>query len=172
MTAHIEYIKDEFATDEFIANNQYFYDKYIDYRIQGFSSQMAFCRAFGASYLPSSAHEMFHRFEQMESTSYYVKTFEEKLKAIPVDKLWSDKLSVHELLSLARSGVSKCSTRLAAVKELNVFVGITVENESGRSKAVKTLDDFYSDNTKSKPDTSSLENNPSLEGAADQKPAN
>lgn len=160
-------IKDAFATDEFISDNKYFYDKYIGYRIHGYSSHTAFVRAFGQEFLPDGLGAIHNRFEQMEATAYYQSEFERRLKTMPIDKLWNDRQSVHELLQIARHPAHKDSTRLAAVKELNVIVGITVETDAGRSKSARQLSDFYKQEG-AKP-ANELSNKQQTEGAAVQQ---
>jgi hypothetical protein len=133
---------DDFATPEFIRDNKSFYDKYIEYRVHGYSSHAAFNRVFGSDHWQSN-QQGYIRIEAMESTDYYKAEFERQLQGISTDKLWNTKLSLHELLATMRGPFTKDSTRLAAIKELNVLVGITVVDENGKTKAGRKLSDFY-----------------------------
>lgn len=134
---------DEFATAEFIEDNKSFYDDYIDLRVQGFDPYSAFIRVFGMEHWPEQAHRGQARLNAIESTRYFNETFDAKLEKIKVTDLWNPKRSLNELLCVVRGPYVKDATKLNAIKELNVMVGIVIIDENGKTKAGRTLEDFY-----------------------------
>ena len=135
-------ITDEFADPEFIEVNKPFFDKYVAMRVHGYDPKQAFLSVFGAKHFGESQHG-YRRIDAIESTQYYTQTFAEKLKQEPVAELWCAKKAIHTLLANVRSPFVRDSTRLAALKELNVLVGIVVVDENGKTKAGRNLSDFY-----------------------------
>lgn len=136
---------DEFAEPEFIQANKSFYDRYIEYRIHGYTPRTSFMRTFGPEHWRDAQVGSVSRVESIEATAYYQSKFESRLKEITVDKLWHTKLSIHELLTSVRDPLGSSNARLNAIKELNVLVGITVIDENGKTKAGRNLSDFYKD---------------------------
>jgi hypothetical protein len=116
---------------------------YVEYRVRGFHSQIALGRAFGSENAASGDSSTNERVFHLESNPYYMDRFERRLKEIHMDELWSAKTSVHEMLSILRSPYTKDSTQLAAAKELNVVFGITIVDENGKTRAGRSLADFY-----------------------------
>jgi hypothetical protein len=133
-----------FADETFVRANEGLVAKYVDYRVKGYPDQMAFLRVFGSDYKDQF---LYQRIENLEHNAVYRKMFSERLNSIPVDELWNARISVQELLNIARSWFAKDSTRLAAMRELNVLCGITVIDEQGRTKAGRKLEDFYIQHT-------------------------
>lgn len=134
---------DEFADPEFIELNKSFFDKYIALRVQGTDSRTAFIRVFGIDHLPQEAQGIHRRLEGIESTDYFNTHFDAALEATPVAKLWNPKRSLNELLCLVKGPLVKDSVKLNAVKELNIMVGIVIVDENGKTKAGRSLADFY-----------------------------
>jgi len=134
---------DHFGDEEFALDkqNKKYFDLYIEYRVRGYHPHVAFRRVFGSDYMDSNAPQ---RIEMTEHNPYYRERFKERLKEIKIEELWETKTSIHELLSMARNPFAKDTTRLNAMKELNVLVGITVVDESGKTRAGRSLADFYS----------------------------
>lgn len=135
-------ILDAFATPEFIEDNQYFYDKYIALRVQGYDSHSAFLRVFGAEHWPDS-QQGHARLVAIESTDYFNTHFDKALESIDVSKMWNPKRALNELLCVVRGPYVKDATKLNAIKELNIMVGIVIVDEHGKTKAGRSLDDFY-----------------------------
>jgi ASC-1-like (ASCH) protein len=134
------YAPSEFGTIEFAADNKQHIKKYIEYRVHGYHPHVAFRRVFGEENMCSQSHVSI---ELLEHNEYYKEHFERRLKEIKIEDLWNTKTSIHELLSMTRNVFAKDTTRLNAMKELNVLVGITVVDENGKTKAGRSLDDFY-----------------------------
>ncbi len=116
------------------------FDAYVEYRVRGYHSHVAFRRVFGEEYMDNTSHI---RIELTEHNAYVRAKFKERLAAIKVEELWDTKTSLNELLSMARNPFAKDSTRLNAMKELNIMVGIVVVDENGKTKAGRNLSDFY-----------------------------
>jgi hypothetical protein len=133
-----------FADETFVRANEGLVAKYVEYRVKGYPDQMAFLRVFGSDYKDQYLHQ---RIDNLEHNVVYRKMFDERLKTIPVDELWNARISLQELLNIARSWFAKESTKLAAMRELNVLCGITVIDEQGRTKAGRRLEDFYTQHT-------------------------
>lgn len=133
---------DEFADEEFIALNQPHFDKYVEMRVHGHSAQTSFMRIFGAAHWPGP-QQGHVRLDAIESTEYFKNQFAKRLEEVKIHELWDTKKSLHELLNLVRGDYIKDATRLAAAKELNVLVGITIVDENGKTKAGRSLADFY-----------------------------
>lgn len=129
-----------YAEEQFAELNKAYYDRYVEHRVRGYTAYQSMSKVFG---LKAMSQVTFEIAEKLEANPYYIRRFDERLKAIKVEELWNVKTSLHELLCIARSPLSKDSTRLNAVKELNVMVGIVVVDENGKTKAGRTLEDFY-----------------------------
>ena len=134
---------DDFANPEFIELNKSFFDKYIELRVQGNDPRTSFIRVFGMEHLPQEAQGIARRLEGIESTDYFNPHFDAALEATPVSKLWNPKRSLNELLCLVKGPYVKDSVKLNAVKELNIMVGIIIVDENGKTKAGRSLNDFY-----------------------------
>lgn len=131
-----------FADPEFAASNKEAFDRYVEYRVRGYGAGQTMSKVFGAEPMQADTYQ---RSERLEANPYYLARFEQRLKEIKIEELWNTKTSLHELLSMARSPFAKDSTRLNAIKELNIMVGIIVIDENGKTKAGRSLEDFYKD---------------------------
>ena len=134
---------DQFADPEFIELNKSFYDKYIALRVQGHSAHVSFLRVFGKDHWPDSGQQGHARLEAIESTEYFNTHFDAALEKISVKDMWNPKRALNELLCVVRGPYVKDSTKLNAIKELNIMVGIVIVDENGKTKAGRTLADFY-----------------------------
>jgi hypothetical protein len=130
----------DFADEAFAAANRLLFDEYIEHRVQGISSGLAFRTVFGEEYVDNL---MMARIIGLERNRYYVINFKKRLNDIPLKELWNPKTSIHELLTLVRDKMAKETARLNAIKELNVLCAITIVDENGKTKAGRSLDDFY-----------------------------
>ncbi|AKF13698.1 TPA: hypothetical protein NH725_004728 [Pseudomonas aeruginosa] len=130
----------EFADPQFAAINQKRFDLYIDLRVQGYSSWRVFRAIWGEEHMDGPAQA---RIFAMESNPYYRKQFKAKLNATRTSDLWNPKTALHELLQMVRDPTVKDSSRLSAIKELNVLAEITFVDESGKTRVGRGLADFY-----------------------------
>jgi hypothetical protein len=137
---------DDFAQPAFVKANKQFYDRYIKLRVHGYPAKQSFLRVFGPENWGgehSTEQHGYERIEAIESTTYYLEQFDKVLEETSVSKLWNAKTSIHSLLKLVRDPYVKPSTQLNAQKELNVLAGIVVIDENGKTKAGRSLEDFY-----------------------------
>lgn len=130
----------QFGDQEFAELNHEWFDDYIKYRLHGYHSHVAFRRTFGEEHMRENHHI---KIEECEHNPYVRNKLERLLKEIRPSQLWDEKKAVHELLSLARNVFEKGNVRLGAIKELNVLLGITVQDERGNSRKGMSLDEFY-----------------------------
>lgn len=131
----------KFSDETFLAQDMELFLDYVGYRVQGMFSSDAFRRVYGEENAKGTqAHE---RVINLEHTWLFRNTFKAALDGSKVSDLWNAKVSIHELLSLVRNPYTKDNTRLAAQKELNILIGITVVDENGKTKAGASLNDFY-----------------------------
>ena len=129
-----------FGDREFAELNKDKFDEYTEYRVHGIHCTVAFRRVFGEEYMDSVSHI---RVELTEHNPYFREQFLRRLKAIKVEELWDAKSSLNELLGMAQNPFAKDSTRLNAMRELNIMVGIVIVDENGKTKAGRNLEDFY-----------------------------
>lgn len=133
----------DFSSSDFVDAFKPQLDRYVSLRIAGRNSRTALRVAFGEGYADSLNAQSY--VDHIECNAYYSQAFNQTLARIPVDQLWNRKTALHRLLSLAEDPYVKDNVRALAIKELNILVGITVEDENGKPKQVRTLDDFYKD---------------------------
>jgi hypothetical protein len=129
-----------FRNEQFALDNLEIVSEYADYRVAGYSAERAFLRVFGTDYADLYLDR---RIEALEHNIVYRKVFAEKFGQTQPSQMWDAKMAVYELLSLANNGMTKCSTKLAAIKELNILLGVTVVDDKGITRAGSSLDDFY-----------------------------
>lgn len=130
----------QMATETWLNNNVQEVDEYIEQRVRGFQPIRTMRKVFGEEYYDSKIST---RVNMLESTDYFKKKFEERLKSISMDTLWNDKLSVHKMLLIVNDDLEKGSTRLRAIQELNVLIGITIVDENGKTRKGSSMADFY-----------------------------
>lgn len=126
-----------FAEESFAIVNRECFDAYIDYRLKGIHSHIAFTRLFG----PDDHSHL--KAEMMEHNPYFQREFTKRLAAAKPQEMWDEKRAIHAYLEMLRNPFFKDSTRLIALKELNVLMGITEVDDAGRTRRVPTLSDLY-----------------------------
>lgn len=126
-----------FADEAFAELNSEAFDMYVEYRVKGHHAQTSFIKVFGED---TRSHLIC---EYIEHNPYYQRKFKQRLKDIKIEELWDAKMAVNELLATIKNPYFKDSTRLNAIKELNILIGITVVDENGKTKAGRSLADFY-----------------------------
>ncbi len=132
---------DVFSDEQFLTDHLEAFLDYVEYRVQGVFSSIAFRSVFGEE--NSNDTHGHKRVIALEHTRLYRNTFKARLDSSKIGELWNTKTSIHELLSLVRNPFAKDAVRLQAQKELNILVGITVVDENGKTKAGASLNDFY-----------------------------
>lgn len=131
--------------EEYAQQFSRYYDAYITYKVHGIHSHIAIRRAFGEGFWDADSVQRCHHIER---TEYYKAGFQQKLKETPVEDLWNEKKAINELLQRANDPYDKGSTKLRAVQELNVLIGITIVDENGRTRKGSSMADFYATQTK------------------------
>lgn len=129
-------------------HNHEVFDAYVELRLHGIHSTSAFRQAFSECdgiTSRSADNFFFDRVNAVEYNPYVTGRLRDRLAVVKPQELWNTNIAINEILSLARDPMSKCSTRLNAMKELNVLIGIVVIDENGKTKAGRSLDDFYRD---------------------------
>lgn len=144
-----------FNDTKFAELNKELFDAYVELRVHGRHPHHSFRMVFGEDNVDQNVQK---RIDHLESGEYYIAKFKERLEAIQTGDLWNDKIAVHEMLAIARDPYAKDSTRLNAMKELNILVGITVVDENGKTKLGGSLEDFYRSFTPGLDQTSSPTN--------------
>lgn len=133
----------EMATLGFALTNAEAFDKYIKLRVHGMHSHFAFKNVFPLEWVGGSNGP--DRVNAVEFNPYVISKLRDSIALANPAELWNPRISVHEMLCLARDPFAKDSSRLGAMKELNVMLNITVVDENGKTKAGRSLDDFYND---------------------------
>jgi len=121
---------------------------YARYRASGLDPERSFVRTFGTAYADIWLSQ---RVEAMEHNPVFREVFAREFAAMDPKSLWSVKQSIHELVSLMNHPFTRCSTKLAALRELNVLFNITMIDEAGRTVKGKALSDFYSEQAPASP---------------------
>lgn len=128
------------ATDSYALNNAKLIEDYARLKVFGVHQSIAFRRLWGEEFWDSFAQA---RIYAVESTEVYENAFRDILQTTPLNKMWNDKLSVHKLLSLVNNPFINASVQLKAISELNILMGITIVDESGKTRKGNNMSDFY-----------------------------
>lgn len=132
----------DFASELFATNNKQIFDQFIALRISGTSAYVAYRMIMGEEY---NDNFMQARIWALEMNSYYQSEFKRQLSIAKLTDMWNPKTSAFELIQIVRDPFAKHSARMSAIKELNVIADITIVDDSGRTKAVRKLADFYAE---------------------------
>lgn len=131
-----------FRDEDFAQRNLVAVAEYAGYRALGVNAERAFLRTFGTDY--ADPH-LTSRIEALEHNVIYRRAFLEAFSKVKVGEMWDVKMAAWEYLQLVNNPFVKDSTRLSAIKELNVLFGITVVDDTGRTRAGRGLKEFYAD---------------------------
>lgn len=135
----------QMATETWCQNNAKQVDEYVNLRVHGTGTLKAMRRVFGEEYYDSNISARVHA---LESTDYFKLKFAEVLGAVKIDELWNEKLAVHKMLSIVNDDLEKGSTRLKAIQELNILIGIVIVDENGKTRKGSSMADFYATQNK------------------------
>jgi hypothetical protein len=133
-----------FRNEEFAEKNAALFLRYVEWRVNGYHSVTCLKRSFGSEY---DSHNVQSYIDAIECNPFYRNAYVKRMEEMKLSDFWDAKISAHELLSMARNVYAKEAARIAAMKELNVMYSITIVDENGRTKAGKSLDDFYKENS-------------------------
>lgn len=124
------------------------YDRYIDHTLRG-------CTYHDAARRVGVASENASRWiVAAEDDPYVIARRELLMGKLDPRKLWTAALATLTLMRIAGSEFEKASSRVSAVRELNLlmgFVPIADDDEKGNSTKRPTLEDFYRDHGKLPP---------------------
>lgn len=130
----------QFGNKEFALLNIQYVREYAEMRAHGYHESVAFVAVFGDDYQDSSLTK---RIAELENNPVYRAEFLKALDSTKLHEMWNAKVAAHEVLAIARNPYAKYSTRLAAMKELNVMFEITGVDESGKPRAGRRFTEFY-----------------------------
>lgn len=130
------------ASDEFSEGWPELIDRYIECRIDGLSREESIMDALDMIKQGARLHNCKELALAAEASPRYKQTFKARLKAVKPETMWDINRAVSELLKLVLNENVRDTTRLSAIRELNVIFGITVV-EDGLTKAGMSLADFY-----------------------------
>jgi hypothetical protein len=133
----------DFEDEKFALMNTAFFDKYIKLRLEGVGSYRAFRQTFGDDLIDGFTTS---RIYALERNPYFTKHFKQRFDVMKPADMWSPKVSVFELLQIVKDDMNKATSRISAIRELNVLLGITVIDDLGKSKVSRSLEDFYKEN--------------------------
>lgn len=128
-----------FSDEQFVKLNWPLYQRYVKYKVEGWSEVKAFGYAFKLPFDTTTIQRITH----LESTDAYREEFQRQMDAMDPNKMWNRNISVHNLVRLINDPEGRDSTKLAAIKELNVMFAITIVDENGKTRAGASLEDFY-----------------------------
>lgn len=137
------------------------YDKFVELRVHGIRSDVAFAKAFPQYAFGNEFRAAMERVAYLESTDWFMSEFDRRLKAKKSTDLWPVNVAINRLLQRIEDPSEKGSTRVQAIKELNVLCGITIIDEDGRTRS-GGLADFYNA-------ISAMKNGPSAPSTVDEQ---
>lgn len=140
----------QMATETWCKQNAECITEYAHLRVHGMGTLKAMRRVFGEEYYDSNISSRVHA---LESTEFFKTTFNDILAAVKIDELWNEKLAVHKMLSIVNDDLEKGSTRLKAIQELNVLIGIVIVDENGKTRKGSSMADFYATQNKAAPES-------------------
>ena len=148
LTGGIKYPASNFREEIFIRQYRALVSDYLDLRILGVEPERAFLRCFGTDYYDQFITQ---RIEALEHNPAYRVEFAKRFGAQSVDQMFNLKVAVYEWLQLINSKATRDSSKVAALKELQVLYGMTVIDANGNTRAGKVLADFYLEQNQAKP---------------------
>lgn len=128
---------DQYADEAFAIHNAEAFDAFIDYQLDGVHPQVAFVRLFGDD---AQSHL---KCQLMLHNPYVRREVARKTAALKPKEIWTEQQAAVQLKEFMRNPYFKDSTRLQALKELNVLMGITEIDDAGRSVRRRGLGDLY-----------------------------
>jgi hypothetical protein len=137
-----EKLPPEFFEDEtFAIGYRDYINLYVEGRILGRPDGKMFRDVFGKANFEDD--DRTERVLALERNPYYKERFKKRLHEVKVADMWNTKVALNELLNIMHDIFTKDAVRLSAIKELNLLCGITVVDEAGKTRAGRTLSDFY-----------------------------
>lgn len=130
-----------FGLESTVTANEGVMGEYVELRAKFYHPRIAFVRIFGSEY---EDEHLMTRIEALELNPALVRLLKMRRSEMKVSDLVTERTAVEDYLSISRNPFEKGSTRVAAMREVNVLMGIAVVDEKGQTKrAGMSLDDFY-----------------------------
>jgi len=151
LTDGIKYPAGKFRNPEFIREYRPLFARYLDMRVAGKPARSAFLQCFGAGYFDQW---FLGRIEALEGGEHFQAQLEKKRAEADLTKVFDLKDAVYGWLDIIHNPETRDSSRVAALKELQVLYGMTMIDANGNTRAGKVLADFYKESDRAKPITS------------------
>jgi hypothetical protein len=145
LTAGVKYPPSSFREDSFIRLFRPLVSRYLDMRVMGKDSTSAFMQCFGTDYYDQHLRR---RIEALEGNESFQNEFKKRLSVAKFEDLFDLKSAVHRWMGLLNDPDVRDTSKVAALKELQVLYGMTVIDENGNTRAGKSLADFYKEQVK------------------------
>jgi hypothetical protein len=117
--------------------------RFVDLKVLGIRGDVAFKQCFPRYAQMHDRMAARERLAYLEASDWFADVFAERLAAAKTHTLWNANKSVNRLLAIAEDPDASHTSKGAAIRELNVLVGITVVDEFGKTKQGRSLADFY-----------------------------
>lgn len=111
------------------------FNRFVDLRVRGIDRDTAFARTFPRYARPRDGVRAQERAMYLESTEWYQREFDDRLKKAKPSDLWNPNVSMNHLLAIIKSPAEKGSTKVAAARELNILAEITFVDAQGNTRA-------------------------------------
>jgi hypothetical protein len=148
LTGGIKYPAPRFREDDFIRMYRPLVSRYLDMRVLGMERESAFLQCFGTDYYDQ---HLIRRIEALEGNEAFQNELGKRLDAKTPEQMFDLKKAIWNWMSIINSNSARDSSKVAAIKELQVLYGLTVIDANGNTRAGKTLADFYKETDQQKP---------------------
>lgn len=145
LTGGMKYPPKRFRDDDLIRQYRPLFSRYIDMRVAGKSAKTSFLQCFGSDYYDQ---HLTKRIEALEGGESFQRELEKRKKDAKFEDIFDLKRAVYGWLEIIQDPEARDSSRVAAMKELQVLYGMTIIDENGNTRAGKTLADFYVEQVK------------------------
>jgi hypothetical protein len=138
---------EELITTQYAMRNEKAFADYVELRLHGVHSHTAFRRIFPATWINRNEGTAWMALAvAVDYNPWVTARLRDRIAETEAKDLWNPKIAVHELVSLTRDPFAKDTSRLGAMKELNVLLNITIVDENGKTRAGRRFEDFYAAN--------------------------
>ena len=135
----------EIRTPTFARQYQHLVIDYARCRLEGIEAERAFQRAFGTDY---QDQYLARRVEALEHSDVYRSIYGALLAERELADIFDVKKAIMQWMQIIGSSTARDTSKVAAIKELQVLYGLTVIDANGNTRAGKSLADFYREQVK------------------------
>ncbi|MCX4170692.1 MULTISPECIES: hypothetical protein [Paraburkholderia] len=153
----LEYSPIDFADQEFAKECAPCFDYFIEQLVKGIPRDIAIIDAFQMIRKNVSLFNAHELGLAAECNPYVKDRLDVALAEKKASALWNTNKSINRMLKIVENPREKGQTKIAAMKELNVLVGITVVDENGQTRAGRSLEDFYAEAPKNNAHAATVE---------------